>query len=152
LPSALSKPTGTPSFVDWLEITSLKARYCRLLDSKDWNGFAALFTEDAVMDVKTTTGFGRIEGRDQFMPLIRASLETAQTAHQIHQPEVTLDGDTAHVIWAMQDRVVWQDRNRSITGYGHYRERYVRTIDGWRIAFTQLTRLHVDEHARETGK
>ena len=138
---------SSPNFADWLEITSLKARYCRLLDTKDWDGFAALFTEDAVMDVKTPTGFGRIEGRDKFMQLVRASMDTTKSAHQVHQPEVALEGDIAHVVWAMQDRVVWQDRKRSITGYGHYHERYVRTADGWRIAFIQLTRLHVDEHA-----
>lgn len=135
------------NFTDWLAITSLKARYCRLLDTKDWDGFAALFTEDAVLDVATATGFGRIEGRDKFIPMVRSSLETATTAHHVHQPEITLEGDTAHVTWAMQDRVHWLDGKRSITGYGHYHERYVRTADGWRIAFTQLTRLHVDNHA-----
>jgi ketosteroid isomerase-like protein len=138
---------GSLNFADWLEITSLKARYCRLLDTKDWDGFAALFTEDAVLDVKTATGFGRIEGRAKFMPMVRSSIGTANTAHQVHQPEIAVDGDIAHVTWAMQDRVHWQDGKRSITGYGHYHERYVRTADGWRIAFTQLTRLHVDEHA-----
>jgi hypothetical protein len=81
------------------------------------------------------------------MQMVRASLATAKTAHHVHQPEITLEGDTAHVIWAMQDRVEWHDRPRSITGYGHYTERYIRTRDGWRIAFTQLTRLHVDKTA-----
>lgn len=149
--TALAKETRVdgPSFADWLEITSLKARYCRLLDTKDWDGFAALFTEDAVLDVKTSTGFGRIEGRDKFIPMVRESLRAAKTAHHVHQPEIVLKGDVAEVIWAMQDRVVWEDRNRSVTGYGHYTERYVRTAEGWRIAFTQLTRLHVDEHATE---
>ena len=35
---------AAPGFADWLAIADLKARYCRLLDSKDWDGFAALFT------------------------------------------------------------------------------------------------------------
>jgi hypothetical protein len=85
--------------------------------------------------------------------IVRSAVETAATAHQVHSPEIVLDGDTAQVIWAMQDRVVWgpdrkfADGNIGHTGYGHYHERYVRGADGrWRIAQTILTRLHVDNH------
>jgi 3-phenylpropionate/cinnamic acid dioxygenase small subunit len=38
------------------QIRDVKARYCRLLDTKDWDGFAALFTEDAILDVSDDTG------------------------------------------------------------------------------------------------
>lgn len=31
---------------DLVAISWLKARYCRTLDTKDWGGFAELFTED----------------------------------------------------------------------------------------------------------
>ncbi len=62
-----------------------------------------------------------------------------------------IDADTADVIWPMQDRVIWDEAKaqsvgkRSLTGYGHYRERYVRCDDGqWRIARSTLTRLHID--------
>ena len=47
--------------------------------------------------------------------------------------ERAIDGDTATAIWPLQDRLVWED-GRSLTAYGHYHERYVRTADGWRIA------------------
>ncbi len=33
------------------EIKALKARYFRCMDTKDWDGFAALFTIDASLDV-----------------------------------------------------------------------------------------------------
>nr|WP_129780573.1 nuclear transport factor 2 family protein [Peristeroidobacter soli] len=33
-----------------LAISKVKARYCRMLDTKDWAGFGALFTEDFVLD------------------------------------------------------------------------------------------------------
>lgn len=135
---------AAPDFSDWLAITELKARYCRLLDTKDWDGYAALFTEDAVLDTTAAGGYGVIEGRASFVPMVRASLEQAETAHQVHSPEIDVDGDTAHVVWAMQDRVHMPDRGMSFVGYGHYHERYVRTAEGWRIAFTALTRLRVD--------
>jgi hypothetical protein len=86
-----------------------------------------------------------------------AGYETASTAHQVHSPEIKLDGDTAHVVWAMQDRVVWgADRRPKMgyvghTGYGHYHERYVRQDGRWRIAAQRLTRLHVDYYYEPPG-
>jgi uncharacterized protein (TIGR02246 family) len=131
-----------PDFADWLAICNVKAAYCRLLDTKDWDGWKQLFTEDCVMD--TTGSGGEItKGRDAFLASVRGSIEMAKTAHQVHSPEIRIDGDEARVIWAMQDRVVWEGE-RALTGYGHYTERYVRTSDGWKIAEQALTRLHMD--------
>ena len=129
-------------FADWLEIHNLKARYCRLLDTKDWDGWGQLFTEDFHLDV-TGSGGGIFEGRDAAVAATRESIETARTAHQVHSPEIAIDGDTATAIWAMEDRVVWEG-GRALTGWGHYHELYVRTADGWRIAEQKLTRLHMD--------
>ena len=36
----------TPEFADWLAIANLKAAYCRLLDTKDWQGWGELWAED----------------------------------------------------------------------------------------------------------
>jgi hypothetical protein len=135
----------------YVAICELKARYCRLLDTKDWAGFADLFTDDFELD---TTGSGGtvVRGRDAAMAMVRGSIETARTAHQVHAPEISLDGETAQVIWAMQDRVVFgpervaQIGASGLTGYGHYHERYVRQNGEWRIASSRLTRLHMDMH------
>ena len=129
-------------FADWLAIVNLKAAYCRLLDTKDWEGWGQLFTEDFLQDVSGSGG-GVFHGRDAAVAATRASIETAKTAHQVHLPEIAIDGDEATAIWPLQDRVVWGE-DRALTGYGHYHERYVRTADGWRIAEQRLTRLHMD--------
>jgi len=139
-----------------LAIGEVKARYCRLLDTKDWDGYADVFTEDFELDTSPAGGPGVIRGRDAALRMIRASVGEARTAHQVHSPEITLDGDTAHVVWAMQDRVVWGNRRPSPsslghTGYGHYHERYVRQNGRWRIAAQRLTRLHVDYYYEPAG-
>ena len=142
--------TDIVQFSDWLAICEAKARYCRCLDTKDWAGYADCFTEDLVMDTRPADG-ERTEGRDLAVEGVRRAIGGSATAHHVHSPEMTIDGDSADVIWAMQDRVVW-DRDRaaelgcaSLTGYGHYREHYVRCADGrWRIRHLVLTRLHVD--------
>lgn len=144
--------TDAAEIAAFLGISKTKARYCRTLDTKDWAGYADVFTENAVMDTRPAGG-SLTHGRAALVQIVRSAVETATTAHQVHSPEITLNGDSADVIWAMQDRVVWgEDRrprmgNAGHTGYGHYHERYVRESDGeWRIAEQRLTRLHTDVH------
>jgi ketosteroid isomerase-like protein len=132
-------------------IQSLKARYCRLLDTKDWAAFSDLFTDNAVLDVTADTGQPPFVGRAAVIATIQAAVANARTAHQVHSPEIEIDGNSATAIWAMQDRVIW-DAGHSpippatgITGYGHYHEAYRRSEDGiWRIASLTLTRLIVE--------
>ena len=129
-----------------LALSEAKARYCRMLDTKDWAGYAALLTEDFVLDVSEGTQVPVISGRDAAVSQIKSSILTAKTAHQVHAPEIALNGDEARVVWAMQDRVIWGPDRPSITGYGHYHERWVRRNGEWRLAALRLTRLHVDVH------
>lgn len=128
----------------WMALSEAKARYCRMLDTKDWAGFAALMTEDFALDVSEGSEIPVITGREAAVKQIQSSILTAKTAHQVHSPEIELDGDEARVIWAMQDRVVWGVDRPSIVGYGHYHERWVRHAGEWKLAALRLTRLHMD--------
>ena len=140
-------------FADWVAICETKARYCRCLDTKDWVNYADVFTEDLILDTSPAGGY-RVEGRDEAIQMIRSSVETAKTAHQVHNPEITFaaDGKRADVIWAMSDRVIWGPERIAAmgdlghTGYGHYREHYVKCEDGkWRISSKRNTRLKIDQ-------
>lgn len=135
------------------DIRAVKARYCRLLDSKEWDAFAALFTSDAVMDVSQDTGSPQIRGVAAILAQVRYAVDHAASSHQVHTPEIVLEGaDLAHGVWAMQDRVVWQaglspiPGVASITGYGQYHETYRREGGVWKIAALRLSRFHVDMH------
>ena len=134
--------SSAPDFADWLAVASLKARYCRYLDTKDWAGYAGLFTENVVIDT-TDSGGPRMEGRQAAVASIRAALDAATTVHQVHTPEIEIDGDEARAVWAMQDRLSWPN-GRRLYGAGHYHERYVRQGGGWKIAESRLTRLYLD--------
>lgn len=136
------------------QIRAVKARYCRMLDTKDWEGFARLFTTDAVMDVREDTGNDRIAGLAAIVAQVRFAVDHAATSHQVHSGEITLTGpDTATGVWAMQDRVVWQAGKSpvpgiaSITGYGQYHESYRCEAGEWKIAALRLSRFHVDMHS-----
>jgi uncharacterized protein (TIGR02246 family) len=131
---------------DFIAISQVKAQYCRFLDTKDWAAYTDLFTEDFELDTSPGGGPPPIRGREAAVGMIRSSVETARTAHQVHNLEIRVEGDVAHVIWAMQDRVIWgpdrADMNETgHTGFGQYHERYVRQDGRWRIANLQLRYL-----------
>jgi len=129
-------------FDDWLAICNLKAAYCRLLDAKDWQGWAQLFAEDVEVDVRDSGGTLE-QGRDAFVASVRGSIETTKTCHQVHSPEILIDGDRASAVWAMEDRLIWDD-GRTMRGYGHYHEHYVKREGRWWIARQRLTRLFME--------
>jgi hypothetical protein len=130
-------------FADWLAICNVKARYCRCLDTKDWAGYAACFTEDMILDTSGSGG-ARVEGRDAAVAYVRSSIsDETITTHHVHAPEIEIDGDTATGIWAMQDRNIWPN-GRKLLGFGHYHERYVRQGGEWRIAESTLTRINME--------
>jgi hypothetical protein len=131
------------TFFDRIAICELKARYCRLLDTKQWEHWTELFTENFVLDTSEAGGPPPISGRKPAITMVRQTIETAKTAHQVHSPEIEISGDTASGIWAMQDRVIFES-GFVLTGYGHYLESYVKRDGNWKIATSKLTRLLVD--------
>lgn len=134
----------TVEWQDWSAILELKARYCRFLDTKQWDKWADCFTEDYELDVSEESGMPPIQGRETALAAVRGFIESAVTVHQVHTPEITVNGNEADVIWPMQDRVVMPE-GASITGFGHYHEHLVKQDDGqWRIAKLRLARLHLD--------
>lgn len=130
-------------------IKALKARYFRLMDTKDWDGLAAVFTDDVAIDMMETGG-GVTRSVAEYMPFLRANIEDVATVHHGHTPEITLtSATTASGTWAMEDMLWWPDGEaqsglRNLHGYGHYHEEYRRTGDGWRISAMRLSRLRTD--------
>jgi hypothetical protein len=128
---------------DLEEIKQLKARYCRLVDTKDWVGFGGLLVDD----VHFETDGGVQDSRDEVVAMVSRTLTPATTVHHCHTPEITFTGpDTATGVWAMEDYCVWPNGDQPfvLRGYGHYHEDYVRTADGWRFARVRESRLRVD--------
>jgi uncharacterized protein (TIGR02246 family) len=132
--------------LDREQLKELRARYFRFLDLRDQEGFASVFTEDAVLEVPEVDLVFR--GREEISSGVLASLKDAVSAHHGHTPELTFTGtDTATGIWAMQDIVEWpraaSGERVGITGVGHYRDEYVREDGEWRIAKVRLVRIRV---------
>lgn len=139
--------------LDREEIKEVKARFFRLMDERDWDGWRALFTDD--FRAELLGGEFVIEGADAFMEQTLKVLEGSRSAHYGHMPEITIESPTeARATWASIDFLEWAadpgtgERNGTM-GYGHERERY-RKVDGrWRIASYNLTYLRHDAVPRE---
>jgi hypothetical protein len=131
--------------VDDLEaIKQLKARYFRLMDTKDWDRFAEVFADDVEVDL-TTQGAGVVRGVAEYVPFLRSVIEDVVTVHHGHMPEIELTSSTtATGIWAFEDHLWWPEGspNRYLHGWGHYHETYSKAEAGWRIQTMRLSRLH----------
>lgn len=131
-------------------IKQLKARYFRCMDTKDWDGFAAVFAPDAVMDVTDEMGDttkGVQTGDVEIAAFVRAHIDAVETVHHGHMPEIEITSPTtASGVWAMEDHLRWPGGGslHSMHGYGHYHETYVLVDGAWRIARLRLTRLRLD--------
>nr|WP_237752607.1 nuclear transport factor 2 family protein [Mycolicibacterium aromaticivorans] len=135
----------TDEAADIEAIKQLKARYCRLLDTKDWTGWREVFTDDFVSDT-TASGGVLITGADNMVAFIKKTLgkPSQPTVHQVHAPEIELTSPTtASGIWALND-VVRLAPGVNLAGYGHYHETYEKADGRWRIKTSTLTRLRED--------
>jgi hypothetical protein len=155
---------GLQRLLDLEELRNLKARYFRLLDTKDFDGLTAVFAPDAIFDLREVnsvrdqrTGawdppYGGEDavyrGRDAVMKMIRNSVQFRTTIHHGHMGEIALTGpDTASGIWAMADIVLSTPDDKdplNMRGAGHYHDTYARLPQGWAIQTTKITRLILD--------
>lgn len=132
-------------------IQQLKARYCRLIDTKQWEELRTVFASDARFE-----GFGSAPSGadvDIFIKGVSTRLCDVVSIHHCHMPEIVLlDASRARGVWAMMDYLEWTNGDspheasgsRGFCGYGHYEEEYVRDAAGWKISFLRLTRLRID--------
>jgi len=133
-------------------IKQLKARYFRLMDTKQWDAWGEVFTEDARLQWGESEDDSAL-GRANIVSSVSQAVDPAVTCHHGHMPEIEiLDADRATGVWAMYDRV--DHPEYLLEGYGHYTEEYRKVAGEWKIHRTKLTRLHREffrKTARETS-
>jgi hypothetical protein len=129
-------------------IRELKARYFRLIDTKQWGELRQVFADD--LRIVTPEGKVWLEGGQAYADSLKFGLSSAVSCHQGLTGEIeVLDAGNARAIWAMQDIIHWEDRHpregwKSIVGRGHYHETYRKKGGLWRIATLSLTRISLD--------
>lgn len=139
-----STNAGLQTLLDEREIVVVALRYCRALDTKDWQLLDDVFLVDATADL---AGPAPLDGIEAIRARIRAALEHLDVSqHLVGNHEVSVDGDTAvHRCYLQAQHV-----RRAAAGgpnyifAGRYDDRFVRTELGWRIAHRTLTMMWTD--------
>jgi hypothetical protein len=134
------------TLADRAEITDLFVTLGRCLDEHDFDGLKAVLTEDVV----GTTPGGTREGRDALIAQARANHQDYERlVHQFSSVLVEVEGDTGSIRAYVTGSFGHADNLvpvRVITGL--YRNKVVRTGEGWRISeLTVDPRFRVGEAA-----
>ncbi len=117
---------------DQLEITALLNRYARAVDTKDWELYRSVFTEDAHIDYSSA---GAVVGtRDEVVEWFAANFGVLPwSMHYITNVEVLeTDGDTARVRAMFYNPMQLPGMTDISACGGYYHHELVRTPDGWR--------------------
>ena len=138
--------------LDYKEIIELKARFGRLADAKDWEGFKNVFTPDATFDL----GNGQLmHGGETYAYAVRDMLKGATSLHRFLMPEITFEGPTeARGIWMINDYNEWPPDPKTgercgYKGYGREYETYRKINGAWKITSWRLRYDRLDPLPRE---
>jgi ketosteroid isomerase-like protein len=123
---------------DTEEIRALKARYCDYCDNGyDPDGIASLMTDDAVWDGGRTFGVrnGKEEIRRHFQA---AAARVAIARHQVMNPIIEVDGDTATGQWLLFQPCTDAGVDGAVWLAATYRDEYRRVDGRWLISHTGI--------------
>src|ERR1700730_8499679 len=119
---------------DVLALLGLQAEYADGADSFSGETYAAVFTEDGVLDA-THTGIPAVAGRPAIAKLMDDTF--AQQTHNYHittnQRVLSVDGDQATGRCYFFQRSVLRNGGRTEFS-GRYEDEYRRTPAGWKIS------------------
>lgn len=134
------------------DLSQLKFRYARGIDTQDWPLVESCFTEDA--SVWYSGGQFSFDGRTAIMDFLRDLLRPSfVSSHIVLHPEIELAGpDRAKGVWRLQDIVHFTEANpafahvdiqggEEMNGAGYYYDDYVRQADGWKISRMGYVRI-----------
>lgn len=144
--------------LDFEAIRLLKAQYCRLCDTRQWDALFELFAEDAIFgtpesapraenDVSRAYKVGYSCGRQAIRDIFVGMADSIDAmVHIAHTPELKItSADTATGIWQLED-LFWYNSGpiKRFHGYGHYHDVYIREGGVWRFKEVSVTRLHIE--------
>lgn len=112
---------------DYMAITQLLARYCHIVDEKQWDSLLEVFADDGSM---TVTGLYETHRGDTELRVLYGETMNHPLAHH-STSVVVLDAtdSTARVVskWVTV-------RDDGLAGTGVYADDLVRTENGWRVS------------------
>ncbi len=152
---------NAPTFGDFNEIVRRRYEYALGVDTRDWELYRSIFTDEITMDFSDFSGVPEAtQPADDWVAAIKPVFSGLDaTQHTMSNPIVDVDGDTA--ICTMYIQAVHFLNNdqgdRVFTLGGYYRDKLVKQKGRWLIAGVRLTVLwntgnrHIMTLAAERG-
>ena len=110
------------------EIRDLAHRYAHCVWQSDAAGAAELFAEDGEMD---TGERPPIRGREAIRASYEEIFRSQEFRPMVHNHVIDLDGESATGTCYLDVHATLDGVDK--VGLGYYRDRYVRTADGWKF-------------------
>lgn len=132
------------TLLDERAIVAVALRYCRALDTKDWESLRDVFVPGATGDLGG--GATRI-GVDDIIDRIRSALGRLDVSqHLVGNHEVSVNDDAATHRCYLQAQHVREGAagGPNYIVAGRYEDDLVRTDAGWRIAYRRLVVMWTD--------
>lgn len=118
---------------DRMQIQDLMVDYCYAIDNRDWDALDAIFTPDAIIDYSEMVGVkGHLPEIKAFLAASMGGVQASQ--HIISTSKITVEGDRAHGKTVCTNPMALQPDGHTMFVGLWYRDEFVRTADGWRIA------------------
>jgi len=114
------------------EIRQLQAKYQRCLDTRDFDGIASCFTEDA----SSSYGNGKMSyvGKDAIVKFLCSVMSLSlPSTHLIHGGEIDVNGNEATGLWYLEDHLIALKFFVEIHGAAIYNVKYEKIDGKWRI-------------------
>jgi hypothetical protein len=116
---------------DELQIAALLYRYARAVDTKDWELYRSVFTEDARIDYSSAGA--AVGERDEVVEWFAANFGVIPwSMHYITNIEADVDGDSARVRAMFYNPMQLPGMTEPSYCGGYYHHELVRTPSGWR--------------------
>ena len=126
---------------DEKKIVNVMTAYTTALDTKDWDLLASCFTPDGDADFGNLAGVGALASPQAVVELCRGALQNLQaTQHLQGNFVVEVHGNTAQSSCYFQANHFLEGApgGNVFVVWGKYRDRFVRTPDGWKIKHRNL--------------
>ena len=134
--------TTTQNFADHLEIQQVINLYASAIDKHQWSALESVFTEDAEADF---IELGVFKGRQTISDLIASVLiQCSVTQHLLGNINIEVEGDTATASCYLSALHVGLGdyATETMTVWGEYKDKLVRTSEGWRIVHRTLVSMY----------
>jgi ketosteroid isomerase-like protein len=113
-------------------IKELRAEYCYRIDQRDWDEYAALFTDDALLDFGPV---GTFEGKEAVRDFAEnvVGAEHPFLAHMVHNPIISIDNETATGQWYFEVPCTFSDGSAGWL-QGKYEDEYAYDDSIWKFS------------------